>query len=670
MVSQALQAQARVLSTPRWWNQDDPNEAARLLQDVVTSLEVWAYQRRYANLAYARMASGRDLPTIYGLSMSRSASGSGGVALEYLNFRTPTFNLIGSAIETLVNKLGRNRIWVKYLTDGGDYKTRLACAKAEDYVEGLFYAAKVHREMKQCLQDALTWGTAFAKVYSDDNEKKICFERVIADEILVDDFEAIYGRPRSLYQRRFVHKQQLAETYLERGAPGDQGAKRRQEIETAIFAASSAFPGLTGIASQAYSDMVPYVEGWHLGEGKRGHVIGIGKVALNPAELQEWKKPGYPFAVLRYNTLGFGFWGQGLAEVLAPHQKKINRLNEVIEEAQRRIAVPRIVVDTGSGITADMLANTIGGIIKKKPGAPSPEFIVPVAVPPELYQDREAEIAKGYQRAGISQDAAAGEVSDKDRSGAAERTRDDIKSQRFICTGQGLEDFGVDIADLMLGEAFDVKPVVKVGGREPIKWPDVKDALDASIAKAFPISAFSTAPDERLNQADRMLAAGQLSREDYLRVIDYPDVKGISSNLATAAANNIERSLAQMLEGGPFVAPDKYMDLPLALATAHARLEYERSMKTPAEDLEPIRIFIDKCEEEIAKGNVPAQAPAQQSIVAAGANGLEAQSTSAPSAAFAPGAAPGGPAGPGDLPTGIAGAAQASTQQPAAGGPQ
>jgi hypothetical protein len=669
MDSQALQAQARVLGSPRWWNQDDPNEAARLLQDVVTSLEVWAYQRRYANLAYARMASGRDLPTVYGLSMSRSASGTGGTALEYLNFRSPTFNLIGSAIETLVNKLGRNRIWVKYLTDGGDYKTRLACSKAEDYVEGLFYAAKVHREMKQCLQDALTWGTAFAKVFSDESgaDSKICFERVIPDEILVDEMEAIYGRPRSLYQRRFVHKQQLAEMYLERGAPGDQGAKRRQEIETAIFAAQSAFPGLTGLASQTYNDMIPYVEGWHLGAARRGHVIGIGKIALNPAELQVWNKPGYPFAVLRYNTLGFGFWGQGLAEVLAPHQKKINRLNEVIDEAQRRIAVPRVIVDTGSGITADMLANTIGGIIKKKPGAPSPEFITPPAVPAELYQDREAEIAKGYQRAGISQDAAAGEMSDKDRSGAAERIRDDIKSQRFICTGQALEDFGVDIADLMLGEAVDTKPVVKVGGREPIKWQDVKDALEKSIAKAFPISAFSTAPDERLNQADRMLAAGQLSREDYLRVIDYPDVKGISSNLATAAANNIERTLAQMLEGGPFVAPDKYMDVQLAFSTAHARFEYERSMKTPAEALEPIRIFIDKCEELIAQGNAPApQAP--QSIVAAGANGLEAQSTSAPSAAFAP--APGGAPGATDLPTGLAGAAAANTQQPAAGGPQ
>lgn len=657
MVSQSIQAQLRVLNSPRWWNQDNPDDAARLMQATVVSLEVWAYQRRYANLAYARMASGRDLPTVYGLSMSKSASGSGGVALDYLNFRTPAFNLIGSAIETLVNKLGRNRIWVKYLTDGGEYKQRLACAKAEDYVEGLFYGAKVGREIKQALQDCLTWGTAFGKVHNEDpnDEKRICFERVLPDEILVDEMEAIYGRPRSLYQRRFVHRQQLCEMYLERGAPGDQGKQRRDEIENAIRNAGGSLPGLTGLSSQNYDDMIPYVEGWHIGTARRGHIIGIGNVALNPSELQTWEKPGFPFAVMRYNNLGFGYWGQGLAEVLAPHQKRINRLNEIIEEAQRRIAVPRVVVDTGSGVTADMLGNTIGGIIKKKPGSPSPEWITPPAVNPELYQDRENEIQKGYKRAGISEDAAAGESSDKVRSGAAENIRDDIKSQRFICTGQGMEDFGVDIADLMMDLACDIKPVVKVSRRdEPLRWSDVKDALSTAQAKAFPVSSFSTAPDTRLKQADRQLAAGQMSREDYLRVIDYPDVKGITTNLATAAANNIDRTLSDMLEFGAkaYRRPDKYMDLQLALQMAHTRFEYERARRTPDDILEPVRVFIEQCVEQINKGNV-APAPATQSIVAAGANGLEAQSTTG-------------------APTGMAGAGQAAAAPapaPAAGAP-
>ena len=167
-LSQAIEAQARALNNPRWFFQDDPNEAARLLQGVVTSLEVWSYQRRMSNLIYARMALGRDLPTVYGLSMSRRANGMGGLVSDALNFRSPAFNLIGSAIETLVNKLGRNRIWIKYLSDGGDYKTRNACAKAEDYVEGLFYGAKVNRDLKLYLQDILTWGTAFAKIHNSD----------------------------------------------------------------------------------------------------------------------------------------------------------------------------------------------------------------------------------------------------------------------------------------------------------------------------------------------------------------------------------------------------------------------------------------------------------------------------------------------------------------------
>lgn len=661
MVSPSLVAQARALGRPRWWNQDRPDDAARLMQDVVTSLEVWSYNRRYLNLAYARLFSGRDLPTVYGLSMSRSGAGLGGAALDALNIRTPSYNLIGSCIETLVNKLGRNRIWVKYLTDGGDFKTRWACARAEDYVEGLFYGAKLGREIKQCLQDLLVWGTTFIKVHNDDpsDSKRICAERVIPDEILVDDEEAIKGRPLNLYQRTFVHRQRLCEMYLERGAPGDQGAQRRAEIERAIWQAQTAFPGLAGNAATNSGEMVPWVEGWHLGKARRGHVVGIGTTALNPSELQVWDRPGFPFAKAVYNNLGFGFWGQGLAEILAPHQKRINRLNELIEEAQRRVAVPRVINDMANGLTEGMFANKIGAVLQKKPGSPDPNFVTPQALQPEMYQERDREIDLGQRRSGIPQDAVAGESSDKVRSGAAEEVRDDIKSQRFVCTGMTLEDLGVDTADLMMELACEIKPQVKVNGRgEPLKWNDVSLAIDTARVQAFPISRYSTAPDLRLRQADRELAAGQISREDYLRVIDYPDVKAMN-DLETGAANNIERTISEILEGKvPFRAPDGYMNVQLAFKAAHARFEFERSLGTPIEELEPLRIWIDKCGELMAKGQGgPAIAP-QQSIVAAGAGGLEAQSTVT---------APPGPMPQPAPPTGLAGAGIANTQ-PQAGG--
>jgi len=661
MVSQALLAQARDRGRPRWWNQDDPDAAARLMQDVAQSLEVWSYNRRYLNLAYARLFSGRDLPTVYGLSMSRSGSGMGGAALDALNIRTPSFNLIGSCIETLVNKLGRNRIWVKYLTDGGDFKTRWACSRAEDYVEGLFYGAKLHRLIKQALQDLLVWGSAFIKVHAGDpnDAKRICAERVLPDEILVDDEEAIKGEPLNLYQRTFVHRQRLMETYLERGAPGDQGAQRRAEIEAAIYRAQTAFPGLAGSSAINSGEMVPLVEGWHIGKAKRGHVVGIGTTALNPSELQVWEKTYFPFAKAVYNDLGFGFFGQGLAEILAPHQKRINRLNELIEEAQRRMAVPRIINDMSNGLTEAMFANRVAAVLQKKPGSPDPLFATPAAMSAEMYQERDREVQVGQRRSGIPEDDARGDVSDKVRSGAAEEVRSDIKSQRFVCTGQALEYMGVDVADLMMDLACDVKPKVQVNGRgEPLKWEHVKLAIDTARVQAFPISAFSTAPDVRLRQADRMLAAGQLSREDYLRVIDYPDVKAFDK-LETAAANNIERTISEILEGEvPFRAPDVYMNLQLGFSQAHSRFEYERSLGTPAEDLEPLRLWIDKCGELIKRGQGgPAVAP-QQSIVAAGAGGLEAQSTVT---------APPGPVPQTAPPTGLAGAGIASTT-PQAGG--
>lgn len=638
------------------------------MSDVAISLEVWSYQRRYANLAYARMFSGRDLPTVYGLSMSRSASGmAGSVALEYLNFRTPTFNVIGSAIETLTNKLGRNRVWVQYLTDGGDWETRTACEKATDYVEGLFYGAKVHREAKQMLQDGLIWGNGFIKTGHDG--KNIRAERVISDELLVDDMEALYGSPRSLFQRKFVNKHALAAKYLERGTTDDQGKDRRAIIERAIYNAASAFPGLTQLSSVNYGDMIPYIEGWHLpddvdGEPRGGkHLLSIGNVALNPNEEQEWKRPKFPFAKFGYQNLGFGYWWQGLAEILAPHQKKVNRLCEVIAEAQIRVGVPRVIAESNRGMTAAMFANRNGAVIWKQPGAPDPNFITPPIIQPELYQDLALEIERAFKRAGVSDDAAAGQVDDKVRSGAAENTREDIKSQRFICTGQAYEDFFVDLADNLMDEAFDLKPQVDRHNADPIKWSDVKDAIKYAKCKAFPISSFSSSPTNRLLQADRMLAAGQLSREDYLRVIDYPDVRAYT-DLSTAASNNIERTLGAMLSDGKYRAPDQYMDLNLALATAHARFEFERAHGTPDDQLEPVRTFIDQCSDLIAAGNAPAAPVPGPAIVAAGPQGFQAQSNQAAPAAIGP--HPGAPAAP---PTGMAGAGQAATQSPQAGAP-
>lgn len=646
---------ARKLSLfpPEWWEHDDPDERARAMYGVAESLEIWSYQRRFANLAYARMFSGRDLPTVYGFSMSTKASGSPSIASQYLNFMSPAFNLIGSCIESLVNKLGRNRLWVEFLTDGGTYAQREAGKGMTDYVEGLFYATKFNREKKQCLQDALVWGTSFVKRYEEWG--KLAIKRVLCDSILVDDFEAIRGKPKNLFERDFVHKQSLAAYYLERGAPGDQGTKRRAEIERAIYSAPSAAPGLMGAGSIQSVDMIPVVEGWHLGDGPNPegvHFVAIGNISLTPKEEHVYKKSDFPFSKLVYQDLGVGYWGQGLAEILSPHQKNINRLSNVIQEAQARVGVPRVIVDTQSGITPAMLQATVGGFIPKTPGSPSPDFITPPSIGADIYDEREKEIEKGFRRAGVAEDMAAGNASDKVRSGAAEDIREDIKSQRFICTGQALEDFAEDVAIGLLDLASDLKPEVEVPGRANLKWADVKINLTEYKVQAFPISSFSTSPAARLREADRMLASGRISKENYDRVVDYPDVQAIS-DLNTAGTRNVDRTLSQMLSDGIYRAPDKYMNLALALETAHARYEYERAAGMSDEELELVRIFIDQC---VALQGPPPQAvptaPAlpAQATVANGPQGLETQATLAAA------------------PTGLA-SAGASAAQPSAGAP-
>src|ERR1017187_7810490 len=103
----------------RWWDAEEA-DLPTVLAGWAAHLESYDMERRARNLVYARLATNRDLPNIYGLSISRS----GMRALDLSEWKAPVFNVCGSSIETLVNKVGRNKPWILFLTDGADFSAR------------------------------------------------------------------------------------------------------------------------------------------------------------------------------------------------------------------------------------------------------------------------------------------------------------------------------------------------------------------------------------------------------------------------------------------------------------------------------------------------------------------------------------------------------------------
>lgn len=585
-------------STGQWWTATE-GMLPTVLAGWATTLEMYDMERRTRNLAYARLATNRELPNIYGLSLGRSNIRP----LDFSTWQAPVFNVTGSSVETLVNKVGRNKPWVLFLTDGANFSARRAGKKKSRFVDGIFHETDTYRLTRQMVQDGLTYGNGFIKATESLDGKSITHDVVLGDEILIDPWDAMYfGKwPRALIHRTFVSRSELLSVY------GDT-----PEAIHAIETAPGSYQGpLSSVSSTSASTaMVAVLEAWKLPDpdGTPGrHVLCISdRLALVD---EKYKRKRFPFVKLTCISAGRGFWDIGIPEILAPFQANINRTQAAIDEMQRRMATGRWLVATNSGVTDDSLGSKAAGIIRHNPGM-APQYIVPSAVPPEIYAHLEATIGRAYKRAGISELAAQAQKPGGLSSGEALRTFMSAESERYVTLGMALEEAIVDLAKLDLEIAEDIKPRVRApypGGVDVIDWRDLDGLADKDvIMKAFPISSLPTTPAGRLQRATEMFQAGQISKEDLLRLIDYPDTQA-TIDIQTASRDAIDWMLDKIVFDGTYESPEPYMDLAESIRVAQLRYLRERTQGCPEERLELLRRFMDSAKElqqQIASGAV------------------------------------------------------------------
>lgn len=608
------------LQTGRWWEAEEGDLPTKLA-GVASTLESYDFERRARNLIYARLATNRDLPNIYGLSITRTNVR----ALDFSDWRAPVFNVVGSSIETLVNKVGRNKPWILFLTDGGDFRARQGGKKWSRFVDGVFHETETYRLTRQACQDALTYGDGFIKVTASLDGKSIVHDVVLPDELLVDPWDALYfGRwPRSLIHRTFVSRTELLSIF------GDDAAARAA-IETAPGAYQGPMWASASATTSANTAMVAVLEGWKLpdADGTPGrHVLCISdRIALVD---EKYKRKRFPFARMTCVSAGRGFWNIGIPEILGPFQANINRTQVVIDECQRRMATGRWLVPTTSGVTDDSLGSKAAGIVRHNPGQP-PQFITPGAVPPEIYKHLEDTIGRAYKRVGISELAAQAMKPAGLNSGEALRAFESSESERYVTLGMSLEDLVVDVATLDIELAEEIRPTVRAprsGGIDVIDWKEIEGLKTAeAVMKAFPISSLPTSPAGRLQRAAEMFQTGQISKEDYLRIIDYPDTASVIE-LQTASRDAIDWMLDKIVEDGVFESPEPYMDLSLAIQVAQNRYLRERTQGCPEDRLELLRRFMDAAKDlqnqiQGGTGSGAAAGPVGMSPAQAGAAGL------------------------------------------------
>jgi hypothetical protein len=563
----------------RWWKTENPGAA---MVQAAETLYVDAEWMRISHLAYARLFTNRLLSSLYQTSNGR------GYAVPFLGTfdRRLTMNVVEACINTATAKLAKNKPRALFLTSGGDFALRRRAKLLTKFVDGLFAANDIYDDIGQAVfRDACVFGTGAVKVYTDGAEIKV--ERVLMHELICNEGEAVYGKPRNLYQRKYIYRERLKELY---GNAENIGA---------IEGAQSEDPQKFGAAE---SDMVPCYEGWHLPDGDEPgrHVIGINGATLLS---EPWSKQRFPIILFHWEDPLAGIWGKGIAEQLVGIQLEINKLLRFIQLAQRRMAIPRYLVEDGSKVNTAELSDEIGSIVKFAAGTRPPQIDTGAAVAPEIYNWFEVMYQKAFEIVGISQLSATATKPAGLNAAVALREFHDIESERFVLVGQRWEKFFLDIAGVMLDQARDLYEAnpglrVKAPGTkliEKIAWKDVNLKEDEYEMRAYPTSILPTTPSGRLQRVQELFEAGFIDKSYAMSLMDFPDLENVVS-LQTASFDEISRMIDNIIEHGKYETPEPHLDLQLATQMAQHSYLRARLDGVPDKRQELLLRWIDDCQ--------------------------------------------------------------------------
>lgn len=550
----------------RWWLQDEPH--LHIFANIKAIESNQAY-RKTSNLRFFRLYANKEILGFASGIYSRTS------ATDTVTNRV-TLNVVRSCTDSIVAKIAKNRPRPIFLTEG-EFSLKQRAKKLTKYIDGAFDQANAYQYGQQAFTDSCVFGTGALKVYYEDGQVKV--DRVFIDELVIDDAEAMYGKPRSMHQKRYINRDVLLDMY------GDD-----ETIRHKIMSATGNFPG-ENTQGKSTADLVVVVESWHLPSGpdaKDGkHLITIDNCTLSD---QPYECDYFPFVFLRWSEPLLGFFGTGLAEELVGIQIEINKILRNIQRAQHLVAVPRVYLNNQSKVISQHIQNAIGSIVKYA-GQP-PIFQTAQAMTPEIYNHLERLYQKAYEITGVSQLSATSKKPSGLNSGVALREYNDIETERFLIVAQRYEKFFLDLADLFIKvtqRAFeDDKSIqVKAKGKkfvDTIKWKDINLTEDKYAMKAYPTSLLPTTPAGRLEKVQELIQAGLIDKPQAMALLDFPDIESFSRR-QTASIDAIELCITKILEDGEYFSPEPEMDLQLAIKIATAEYLRGKVENVPEERL-------------------------------------------------------------------------------------
>lgn len=463
------------------------------------------------------------------------------------------FNVIQSITDTIVSKIGKNKPKISFLTDEGDWELKQRAEDLETFIYGQFYKSGTYQNSPRALKRACVFGDGFTKIYVEGDQIKD--EIVSPLELLVDDREARYGNPTTLYQMKYVSKHLLKNLYPKFESQIDQAGAH--EFANTITSSSYYVP----------AGMIPVIEAWRLptrkGSKDGRHCISISNQAL----LDEgWDKEYFPFSHIQFTEKLFGFWGAGVAELLCGIQAEINRTIKRIAQSIHIAAVPRVFLEYSAKIVKDHINNDLGTIINYRNNPPI--FSTAQAVNAEVFNHLDRLYQKAHQIIGVSMLSVGSQKPAGLNSAPSLREYHDIETERYATLQNSYDEFHLSKAKMMIDcakEIAQVDPNFAImaktqEGTKRIKWKDVYIDEDAYIMQMYPTNLLPQQPSARTDKVIELIDGGIFDKDEAVSLLDYPDVKAITK-LKTAKIDDIMLTITRMMKHGEYNKPQPYQDL-------------------------------------------------------------------------------------------------------------
>lgn len=519
-------------------------------------------------------------------------------------------NVIASNCDAITGTIAATEVRARFMTDDAPWSAQRRARHLELYAEGLAKQMRIDYLCKRAFHDAARKGTGVIKVYVD-RFGRIQAELVQVDDIVVDESEARSGAIRQMHQRAIIFREELKAQFPEFATEIDAAQMKSGARDDDRYWADY---------RPIERDCLVCIESWYLPigpKGHRGYIPGRHVIVIEGHDLldEEWNKPHFPFAVMKWTERPKRWYGIGGAERIRGHQRAINLLNAQIERLHWNMALPVTYVRPPDARIAVQTA-TRGGQYAVVKGE-MPKTIIPPAVSPETYNLLDRRKSASFEEFGQSRMSTTGMKPPGLDSGIALREYKDQTTQRFADQEAGHEQLKLDCVFLLLDCCKDLggaAPEVisdEAWGEKKIKWSKVD--MGEVRTQIVAASNLSRTPAGRLQLVMEFAQAGVVSQDEARRLMRHPDLERAMS-LYTASMERIEKALEQIKDGADNIVPTPYMNAKMAVWRGEAELNLCEMAGAPEEVLENLGQFVTLAawivsQAEAAAPTVPAMDP-------------------------------------------------------------